>query len=1103
MHRQISAFACLCFTSLAVAALPAAEPIVINTFPELQEVGRTPSRPLSGDYVLGRDIDGYSYRNGNSVWYPIGTEAAPFTGSFDGRGFTIYDLTLTDTNWMYGSVLPGAVGLFGFTGPEARITGVTLANARVFWADRAGGVVGHNRGTITDCSVTGQIVASGAQAGGIAGYSEGTISGCRSAARVAAMDEAGGIAGRQAGTVTNCFALGAVAAAQVAGGLVGRDDSTGGVSYSFAAAKVSSRSGAGGGLIGAAAVPSALACYWDAATSGQATSAGGLSRTADDLLFPFGPDTYVGWDFEAAWEGGAATASNNGYPVPRGAAGPVELRYTAGQNGQISGEAVQSPSRTADGSTVTAVPAEGYDFIKWSDGVMDSSRTDLDVARNLSVTAEFGHLIPIATFADLDAIRSNPSGNYVQTADIDASVTEGSNSGLGWRPIPAFTGTFDGRGFRIDHLTSRRAGELDSGLFASLEPGSVVRRVALTDVYMEGVCVGGIAGTVTYSYGFDPAQVSESFVTGWISGRPAGGLFGRDGDARVSRCYSNATIKEDGGGFAGGSDVGAYNNCFALGDAQQGSFAYRSEVGLFLNCFAAPAVPRTTYPHLAALMVNMGTYYTWESTPPEWLARGLPRTRVEMTEPYAANTYMGWDFEHVWQAGPENNGLPYHRWQTKRHRLNYMAGTNGRIEGEALQSRIPGADGAAVTAVPADGFGFVRWSDGSRQNPRIDTAVTSDLSVTAEFDRFVTIATFADLEKVRANPAGHFVQTADIDASVTAQSSYNSGRGWKPIEGFSGTYHGRGHRIAHLACLPGSGGSAALFSSLAEEGYLVGMGLTDVRMDGYVAAALVDYCQGQVEDCYATGEVTAGAYAGGLIGHLFFAGSVSKCYASAKVAGEELAGGLIGIQYGASVTDSYSRGVVSSGGEWGPGKAAGLICDVTAGDLLDCYATSSVVGGGQLGGLVATSELLGVRGGNYWLRTEGGVTVSSEGEPFWEPEPDRFILWAAMGHGPQWADDELPKVNNGFPYHRWQTRRHTLRYTAGLPGRLSGETTQVRIPGADGTPVTAVAPAGSSFLRWSDGSTDNPRQDLQVSDDLNVTAIFAVNGDWKDTWVVF
>jgi hypothetical protein len=65
--------------------------------------------------------------------------------------------------------------------------------------------------------------------------------------------------------------------------------------------------------------------------------------------------------------------------------------------------------------------------------------------------------------------------------------------------------------------------------------------------------------------------------------------------------------------------------------------------------------------------------------------------------------------------------------------LTYTTGSNGSIIGTSPQTVLSGEDGSAVTAVPDDGYEFVQWSDGSTSNPRTDTNVTSDISVTASF----------------------------------------------------------------------------------------------------------------------------------------------------------------------------------------------------------------------------------------------------------------------------------------------------------------------------------------------------------------------------------
>ncbi|MCX6720756.1 MAG: DUF1566 domain-containing protein [Candidatus Staskawiczbacteria bacterium] len=65
--------------------------------------------------------------------------------------------------------------------------------------------------------------------------------------------------------------------------------------------------------------------------------------------------------------------------------------------------------------------------------------------------------------------------------------------------------------------------------------------------------------------------------------------------------------------------------------------------------------------------------------------------------------------------------------------LNYTAGVNGYISGTAPQMVASGASGTAVTAAANTNYHFVSWSDGSTQNPRTDTNVTGNISVTATF----------------------------------------------------------------------------------------------------------------------------------------------------------------------------------------------------------------------------------------------------------------------------------------------------------------------------------------------------------------------------------
>ncbi len=70
---------------------------------------------------------------------------------------------------------------------------------------------------------------------------------------------------------------------------------------------------------------------------------------------------------------------------------------------------------------------------------------------------------------------------------------------------------------------------------------------------------------------------------------------------------------------------------------------------------------------------------------------------------------------------------------------------------------------------------------------------------------------------------------------------------------------------------------------------------------------------------------------------------------------------------------------------------------------------------------------------------------------------------------------------------------HTITYTAGANGSISGTTTQVVDHGGTTDPVTAVPYAGYHFLRWSDYNTSNPRSDANVTSSFSRSASFEVN----------
>jgi hypothetical protein len=87
-----------------------------------------------------------------------------------------------------------------------------------------------------------------------------------------------------------------------------------------------------------------------------------------------------------------------------------------------------------------------------------------------------------------------------------------------------------------------------------------------------------------------------------------------------------------------------------------------------------------------------------------------------------------------------------------QYTLTYTAGAHGSISGTSPQTVNAGSNGTAVTAIADAGYHFVNWSDASTANPRTDTNVNANISVTASF---------------AVNPAHTITATAGSNGSIS------------------------------------------------------------------------------------------------------------------------------------------------------------------------------------------------------------------------------------------------------------------------------------------------------------------------------------------------
>ncbi len=201
---------------------------------------------LGATYTLGQNIVIASATGtsadvwGGSGFIPIGvyfyvpSSSITFTGTFNGLGHTVNDLT---TNFS-GS---RNAGLIGISGPGSVIENVGMVGVKSFRPVRKGALVGYNEGTVSNSySTAGNLSAPYGYAGGLVGYNEGTISNSYSNDNLSG----GGLVGFNAagGKIIDSYATGNE---NGGGGLVNTNSSGGIISNSYATGNVNG----GGGLV--------------------------------------------------------------------------------------------------------------------------------------------------------------------------------------------------------------------------------------------------------------------------------------------------------------------------------------------------------------------------------------------------------------------------------------------------------------------------------------------------------------------------------------------------------------------------------------------------------------------------------------------------------------------------------------------------------------------------------------------------------------------------------------------------------------------------------------------------------------------------------------
>ena len=237
------------------------------------------------------------------------------------------------------------------------------------------------------------------------------------------------------------------------------------------------------------------------------------------------------------------------------------------------------------------------------------------------------------------------------------------------------------------------------------------------------------------------------------------------------------------------------------------------------------------------------------------------------------------------------------------------------------------------------------------------------------------VGTLCQLQEIRYDTAAHYRLANDIDAKQSHE--WRDGKGFAPIEFFSGSLDGSGHSVLNLLINPGQTDYVGLFGRLSG-GALQRLALVDVTVRGRDATgALAGSVEtnGSIKGSTVTGLIGGRDRVGGVAGENH--GLIELSHSESTVSGTvdsqgygNIIGGLVGSNVsGARLRSSHARGSVS-----GANRVGGLV-GINEAPIYHSYAQSTVSGRYSVGGLVGSSYSYGSISGSYSAGAVNGKVI--------------------------------------------------------------------------------------------------------------------------------
>ncbi len=890
-------------------------------------------------------------------WVAIGDSSSlPFSGYYDGGGYTISNMYVTNTYSNYG----GLFGYWNFTisNPTyaSYIKNITLESPYIYTSSSryvgavvceaisfsfsAGAAVSSlnisditvNNGYVRNTGTFSNSDGGYTGTGGIVGYTNictsKTIQNCSFEGTVRGTACAGGILGqmdrRGALTISNCTVSGDITATTtIAGGIVGgaelENGGTDSITISscsnYAEIKGNNRSG---GIIGTSDFTISISyCENYGTIDSDSGYAGGIASYLNDGGSVSHCENYGQVDGTSYVGGVVGDARYTNIINCYNTSSVTGKLYVGGVVGYISNGEVTNSYNTGCVTTTYSSETTGY-----VGGVVGNNSSS-----TVTNSYNIGPIISSGSYVG-GVVGNNSSSSVANVYNMGTVISD-------YNGADGYVGGIAGRnGFNSTVSNSYNTGSVTgSARYVGGVAGYNGQSAEITNSYNAGTVSSKYSGSVGGVVGYNNlSTVSNSYNTGTVTGSSSyvGGVVGCNyNGSDVYNSFNTGSVT--GTGSYVGAIVGrnyysspTVYNCYWGIDCTQ-TLAYGSNSGTVANCsrFSSDSDPKTE---------------SWYTTTSNWYSS------------------YPWDFTDTWGITQyANDGYPY-----------------------LLD----------VGNIAPDNTDYL-WTDSAvttRDTSFEGGGTASDPYLISSAEELAGLAYLTNISSSTTYNSSnvYYRQTADINVSAYWWDAI--GRSG-PNYYFRGHYDGDGHTVSGIYTQPGSSSTCNyqglfgyVYGSSTNKAEISNVGVINSNIQGY-------YCVGgiagyafytNITNCYNTSSVTgSSSYIGGVVGYNYSLSTVTNSYNTGSVTGSSTyVGGVAGIStQNSTIINSYNSGDVSSSYTGSYSYVGGIAgSNSYSSEIRNTY---------NLGNISGTDFVGGIAGENYNNSSiessynEGDITGSS------------------------------------------------------------------------------------------------------------------------------